>query len=111
MVGAEIVKTTNDIHAGLQGLGLSGQSSGSAGQDIEPLTEGGIEPFNESSVNAALTLAGLDQPGNLLGTPLNNTTADVELSRCTNFDHLHHCQFRPSPPATATELTVMRKAR
>ena len=44
MIGTEIVETSNDKHTGVQGLRLLGQGSGSASQDIEPLTESGIDP-------------------------------------------------------------------
>jgi hypothetical protein len=109
MVSTKVVKTTNDIHACQQSVRLPSQGSGAAGQDVKPLAEGGIEPFNESGIDPAVTLGALDQLSNLLGTTLNNAAGDFELAWGTAFDHLDNSQFRPGPPLAATLLTVTRQ--
>ena len=108
MVSAEVVQTPNDIHASQQGLGLAGQGAGPPGQNVEPLAEGGIEPFNESGIDAPVTLRDLDQVPNLVSTTLHNPAADLQFARARPFDHLHDRQFGPSAPFTATPLTVTR---
>jgi hypothetical protein len=70
------------------------------------LAEGRIEPFNESGIDATLTLRALDQVSNLVGTALHNATGDLELAGRAAFDHLNNRQFRPGSPLAASRLTV-----
>jgi len=58
MIDTQIVDTAQDIHASLQGFGLTGQGAGTADQGTESLAKGGIEPFDVSGFNPAVALVG-----------------------------------------------------
>jgi hypothetical protein len=109
MISTEIVNTAQDKHAGLQGLGLSSQSSGAAGQMGQAFPKSGIEPFDESGVDAALTLTGLDEGRDLVGTALNKASLNGQAASSALFDHLHQVQFGPGPQFGPPTLPVARQ--
>ena len=109
VIGTEIVNTAQDKHARLQSLRLTSQSASAAGQVRQAFAKGGIEAFNESSVDAAVTLSGLDNGFNLVRTSLDDTTLDREGTSGTVFDHLHQVQFGPRVQLGSTRLTMTRQ--
>lgn len=111
MIGAKVVETANDIHAGLQGFRLLGQGTSAPGQGGQTLAEGGIEPFDIGGVNATQTLAGLDQLLYHLPAALHNPPLNSQLSGCSLFDHLNNRYLRPGPQLTPAELTQPRHFR
>jgi hypothetical protein len=108
MIGTKVVDTTQDIHASLQGLRLLNQRSGSPSQSSQSLPKGGIEPLNESGVNTALALTGLDQSFNQVSTALNNPSLNGQAASGSLFDHLDDGDVRPRTQVAATRLTQPR---
>jgi len=69
------------------------------------LSKGSIEPFNESGVNPALTLRGLNEPLNQPPTALHNPPLDSQLPGGSFFDHLDNGYLRPGSPLAPARLT------
>ena len=91
----EIVKTADDVHACFQSFRFANQGAGSAGQTIEALSKGGIEPFDEHGIDHSLPLGLVDQPFDHLLTSLDNAAGDRELAFGSLFDDLHDSDMRP----------------
>ncbi len=66
MMVTEVIDAADQAHAGLQRVGLARQRAGAATQTGQTLAEGGIEPFNESGVELAAALGGLEAGGHRL---------------------------------------------
>ena len=93
---AEIVATTNDVHAGHERLGLLGQGAGAPGQPGKAGAKGGVEPLDVSGVDDTdYLLRDLQQARYLLGTTLDNTPLNGQTRRCALFDHLHNGDVGP----------------
>src|SRR5215510_5080571 len=111
MIGTKVIDTTQDIHSGLQSFRLLSQRSGSSGQNSQSLPKSGIEPLNESRVNAALSLTGLDQSFNQVSTALNDPSLNGQTATSPFFDDLNDGDVRPSAQVAATQLTQPRHFR
>ena len=115
MISTEVVNTTQDIHASLEGFGLASQSTGAPGQRSQALAKGGVKPLNESSINDPDPLAGLDKALNHLLATLNDASINGQPTGCSGFDHLNDSHLGPSIQTRATGLastgTLERKAR
>lgn len=93
---AEVVKAAHRVHAGCQGFGVSHQGAGSAGQTVETLAEGGVEPLDEGCIDASLALRLTDEAFDHPLAPLDNAPRDVELASDPLLDHLHDGDIRPT---------------
>ena len=91
----EIVKTADDVHACFQSFRFANQAAGSAGQTMEALAKGGIEPFDERGIDHSLFLGLVDQPFDHLLSALDNAAGDRELALGSLFDDLHDGDIRP----------------
>jgi hypothetical protein len=106
MIGTEIVNTAQDIHAGLQSFRLASQGSSATGQAGQAFPKSGIKPLDESGVDAALPLAGLDEGRDVLGTAVDNAPLNGQLAPAALFEHLNQVQFWPRPQFGSSPLTL-----
>ncbi len=56
MCATEVIDTTQQEHGAVDSMGGTGQRASATGQTVEPLTEGGIESFDVSGVDASALL-------------------------------------------------------
>jgi hypothetical protein len=108
MIGTKVVDTANDIHSSQQGFRVLRQTAAAASQRGQVLAKGGVEPFNESGVNAALTLRDLYQPLNQVSPALDDPPLNRQGAFSPAFDHLDNGKLRPSPPLTPPRLPQPR---
>ena len=89
MIVTEVIDATDQEHPGLQRAGLARQRAGAASQTGQTLAKGGIKPFNESGVELAAALGGLQAGGHRLTIALHDaafngqTAGGVPLIICT----------------------------
>lgn len=72
MLIAEVVETADNIHASSQGGGLANKRASTASKRSQPLTEGGVEALDQSSIDDATTLRAFDQLCHQHFTTLDN---------------------------------------
>mgnify|MGYP000520318558 CR=1 FL=1 len=96
MRGAEIVNTTDQKHARLQGVDLASQSASSANQASQTLAEGCVEPLDESGVDGAGHLAYDNQALDQFRAALNDAPLDRQYALNASLDHLHNSDFLPN---------------
>jgi hypothetical protein len=108
VIGAKVIDTTDNKHASLQGLGLTGQLTAATGQPGQTLAKGGVKSFNESGVNLTAALTGLQQLNHLLAAALNNPADKGQAAVGPLFDDLDQGYFRPGAQVTTPRLTVTR---
>lgn len=67
---AEVVETTDKVHARLQGLALSGERSRASGQAVQTTAKGSVNPLDEGRVDVAFALRLFDHRCDCLLCPL-----------------------------------------
>ena len=102
----EIVKTADDVHASFQGICFTNQGAGFAGQAVEALAKGGIEPFYERGIDHSLSLVLADQIFDHRLSTLDNPAGDGKLTLGSLFDDLHDGDLWPGKQLGTSLFTL-----
>ena len=105
MVSTEIVNTTNQEHADFQCLGLTSQAAGTPCQASQRLAKGGIEAFNEGSIDLPATLGGCQTGLYPLAIALHNPAFNGQLVDAATLHNLHDVDALPGDQAWTAPLT------
>src|SRR5687768_746900 len=78
MNGTEVVGGAEQKHGRLQGFEAVGGMATAPGQGSQTLAEGGVEPFDEGSVNQQAAVRTGELAGDKLGCAAHDVTGEVE---------------------------------
>lgn len=107
----EVVETANQVHTYVQGGDLSCWTASAAGQDSQPLAEGGVEALNVGGIDRAAALRTLQQVLDQLLAALDNASLNRQGTGRALLDDLDNGDAGPSHQAGTSSLAVPGQRR